>query len=92
MLPLRVHVTNPAAAVVDNAVDLHSLLKRWTFCQNFVTVDAEAGCVSYQQDGKSIICRCNKPQVQFVTVEGLPPSFVGVEQAQQVRRDALRGK
>jgi hypothetical protein len=30
--------------------------------------------------------------VQFVEVAGLPPSFIGAEQAQQVRRDAREMK
>ena len=102
-LPLHVPVPNPAAAAVDvhNAVDfaaaLHTLVKDskdWPY-KNIITVDAEAGCVSYMQgDTQCIIFSCNPPQVQFVEVTGLPPSFIGVEQAQaqQVRRDALRGK
>ena len=93
-------VPNPAAAAVDvyNAVDfaaaLHALVKDWTYMKNIITVDAEAGCVSYQQDDECIIFSCNPPQVQFVQVEGLPPSFIGVEQAQaqQVRRDAREMK
>jgi hypothetical protein len=64
------------------------LVKHWTFRKNIITVDAEAGCVSYQQGNLCIIFSCSPPQVQFVTVEGLPPSFIGAEQAQQVRRDA----
>jgi hypothetical protein len=98
-LPLRVLVPNPAAAAVDayNAVDfaaaLHTLFKDWTEYKNIITVDAEAGCVSYQQGStQCIILSCNPPQVQFVKVEGLPPSFIGVEQAQQVRRDAREMK
>jgi hypothetical protein len=55
-------------------------------------VDAEAGCVSYQQGDNCIIFSCNTPQVQFVEVEGLPCSFIGAEQAQQVRRDAREMK
>ena len=92
-------VPNPAAAAVDvyNAVDfaaaLHALVKDWTARKNIITVDAEAGCVSYQQGGtQCIIFSCNPPQVQFVEVKGLPPSFIGVEQAQQVRRDAREMK
>jgi hypothetical protein len=84
-----------AAAVFDvyNAVDfaaaLHTLVKGWTYYKNVITVDAEAEWVSYQQDNKCIIFNLNgTPQVQFVEWKGLPPSFVGVEQAQQVRRDA----
>ena len=92
-------VPNPAAAAVDvyNAVDfaaaLHALVKDWTKRNNIITVDAEAGCVSYQQgDTNCIIFSCNPPQVQFVKVAGLPPSFIGAEQAQQVRRDAREMK
>ena len=90
-------VPNPAAAAVDvyNAVDfaaaLHALVKDWTEYKNIITVDAEAGCVSYQQGELCIIFSCNPPQVQFVKVTGLPPSFIGVEQ-QQVRRDAREMK
>jgi hypothetical protein len=84
-----VPVPNPAAAAVDvhNAVDfaavLHTLIKRWTEHKNIITVDAEAGCVSYQQgDTLCIIFSCNTPQVQFVKVECLPHSFIEVEQVQ----------
>ena len=93
-------VPNPAAAAVDvhNAVDfaaaLHTLVQRWNWkYKNIITVDAEAGCVSYQQgDTLCIIFSCNTPPVQFVKVEGLPRSFIGAEQAQQVRRDAREMK
>jgi hypothetical protein len=87
-------VPNPAAAAVDayNAVDfaaaLHTLVKDWTAYKDIITVDAEAGRVSYQQGGTQFIIFSCPPQVQFITVEGLPPSFIGVEQAQQARRDA----
>ena len=91
-------VPNPAPAAVDvyTAVDfaaaLHALVKDWTARENIITVDAEAGCVSYQQANNCIIFSCNPPQVQFVEVAGLPPSFIGVERAQQVRRDAREMK
>ena len=92
-------VPNPAAAAVDvyNAVDfaaaLHALVKDWTArYENIITVDTEAGCVSYQQANECIIFSCNPPQVQCVKVTGLPPSFIGAEQAQQVRRDAREMK
>jgi hypothetical protein len=92
-------VSNPAAAAVDvhNAVDfaaaLHTLVKGWTAYKNIITVDAEAGCVSYHQgDTQCIIFSCNTLQVQFVEVKGLPRSFIGAEQAQQVRRDAREMK
>ena len=77
---------------VDFAAALHALVKDWTEYKNIITVDAEAGCVSYQQDNLCIIFSCNPPQVQFVKVEGLPRSFIGAEQAQQVRRDAREMK
>ena len=90
----RACVCNPTAAAVDvhSAVDfasaLQSLVKGWTEYKNIITVDAEAGCVSYEQGSACIIFSCNTPQVQFVKVKGLPRSFIGAEQAQQVRRDA----
>jgi hypothetical protein len=65
------------------------LAKRWTAWKNVITVDAEAGRVSYQQRDECIIFSCNPPRVQFVKVEGLPPSFIGVE---QVRLDAREMK
>jgi len=78
---------------VDFAAALHALVKDWTEYKNIITVDAEAGCVSYQQGNtQCIIFSCNPPQVQFVRVEGLPPSFIGAQQAQQVRRDAREMK
>ena len=89
---------NPAAAAVDvyNAVDfaaaLHALVKDWTRFKNIITVDAEAGCVSYQQRDDCIIFSCNPPQVQFVKVACLRRSFIGAQQAQQVRRDAREMK
>jgi hypothetical protein len=92
-------VPNPAAAAVDvyNAVDfaaaLHALVKDWTEYKNIITVDAEAGCVSYLQGNtQCIIFSCDPPQVQFVEVAGLPASFIGAQQAQQVRRDAREMK
>ena len=91
-------VPNPAAAAVDvhNAVDfaaaLHTWVKGSTVYNNIITVDAEAGCVSYQQGNNCIIFGCNTRQVHFVEVEGLPRSFIGAEQAQQVRRDAREMK
>jgi hypothetical protein len=80
---------------VDFAAALHALVKDWTEYENIITVDAEAGCVSYHQANDCIIFSCNPPQVQFVQVAGLPPSFIGAQQAQQaqqVRRDAREMK
>ncbi len=91
-------VPNPSAAVVDvqNSVDfaaaLHTLVEGWTRCKNIMTTDADAGCVSHEQDDECIIVSCNPPQVQFVQVEGSPRSFIGAEQEQQVRRDAREMK
>jgi hypothetical protein len=79
---------------VDFAAALYTLVKDWTACNNIITVDAETGCVSYQQRNECIIFSCSPPQVQFVKIWGLPPSFIGLEQAQaqQVRRDAREMK
>ena len=78
---------------VDFAAALHALVKDWTEYENIITVDAEAGCVPYQQgDRNCIISSCNPPQVQFVRVAGLPPSFIGAEHVQQVRHDAREMK
>jgi hypothetical protein len=61
--------------------------------ENIITVDAQAESVSYQQGACCIIFRCSStPYVQLVNSEGLPPSFIGVERAQQVRRDAREMK
>ena len=76
-------------SAVDFATALQSLVKGWTEYENVVTVDPKAGCVSYQQNSCCIIFSfSNAPRVQFVEADGLPPSFIGAEQAQQVRRDA----
>jgi hypothetical protein len=42
--------------------------------------------VSYQQRNDCIIFSLgSRPLVQFVNVKGLPPSFIDVRQAQEVR-------
>jgi hypothetical protein len=57
--------------------------------KNVIRVDPLAGCVSYEQrSGCIIFSFSGTPRVQAVQVEGLPPSFIGVKQAQQVRLDA----
>ncbi len=99
-LQLRVPVPNPSSAAavdVHNAVDfaaaLHILVKGWTECKNAIDADPQAGCVSYQQDDYCVIFSCSGTlPVQFVKVNGLPPSFIGAEHAQQVRRDAREMK
>jgi hypothetical protein len=61
----------------------------WDRGDNRITVDPQAGCVSHEQDGRCIIFSLGGgPRVQFVTVEGLPPSFINVRQAQEVRVNA----
>ncbi len=65
---------------------MQTMVSGWTYKTNRVTVDPQAGCVSYQQDDKCIIFSVGGgPRVQFVKVEGLPPSFIDV---QQVRGNA----
>jgi hypothetical protein len=85
---------NSAAAAVDvyNAVDaavaMHNLVKGFRH-KNIITVDLQAGCVSYEQRSCCVLFSVGSTsRVQIVQVQGLPPSFIGVEQAQQVRRDA----
>ena len=89
---LRARVCNAAAAAVEvhSAVDaaaaMQTMVSGWTTYTNRITVDPQAGCVSYQQDDKCIIFSLgSRPLVQFVRVEGLPPSFIDVRQAQEVR-------
>ena len=54
--------------------------------KNRITVDPQAACVSYEQGGNCIIFSLGGgPRVQFVNVAGLPPSFIDVRQAQEVR-------
>ncbi len=90
---------------VDFAAALHALVKDWPTCkkllkklergipENIITVDAQAESVSYQQGRCCIIFRCSStPYVQLVNSEGLPPSFIRVERAQQVRLDAREMK
>ena len=92
----RAHVCNSAAAAaeVHNAVDaaaaLQNMVSGWTVEDaNHVTVDIRAGCVAYQQKDLCIIFSLGEgPRVQFVKVAGLPPSFIDVRQAQEVRGNA----
>lgn len=98
---LRAHLCNTAAAAVEvhSAVDaaaaMHSMIQQSKWWDrsyrgyNRITVDPQAGCVSHQQHDRCIIFSLGGgPRVQFVTVEGLPPSFIDVRQAQEVRGNA----
>jgi hypothetical protein len=97
---LRARVCNAAAAAVEvhSAVDaaaaMQSMLSDWkdeicqTTIETRITVDPHAGCVSYEQMGLCIIFSVDGgPRVQFVQVKGLPPSFIDVRQAQEVREN-----
>ena len=65
---------------------METMVSGWTYSRNRITVDPQAGCVSYQQDNLCIIFSVGGgPRVQFVEVNGLPPSFIDVRQAQEVR-------
>jgi hypothetical protein len=122
----------PPAVAIHNAVDaaaaIQSLVKDWTAFRNIVTVDPEAGLVSYQQGNdcvifghddfpvKSTLSRSlmrfvqakqeeeeeeeqegdgvggvDDPFVSFsgIPEDGLPRSFIGISQAQQVHHEAL---
>ena len=89
---LRARVCNAAAAAVEvhSAVEfaaaMQAIVSGWTKYKNRITVDPEAACVSYQQDDKCIIFSVGGgPRVQFVNIEGLPPSFIDVRRAQEVQ-------
>jgi hypothetical protein len=66
---------------------MQTMVSGWTDYTNRITVDPQAGCVSYQQgdNGCIIFSLGRRPLVQFVKVKGLPPSFIDVRQAQEVR-------
>jgi len=89
-------VCNAAAAAVEvhSAVEfaaaMQTMVSGWTESTNRITVDPQAACVSYQQgDYNCIIFSVGGgPRVQFVKVAGLPPSFIDVQQAQEVRGNA----
>ena len=88
---LRARVCNAAAAAVEvhSAVDaaaaMQTMVSGWTAWTNRITVDPQAGCVSYQQYDRCIIFSLGEgPRVQFVKVAGLPPSFIDVR-LQEVR-------
>ena len=92
---LRARVCNAAAAAVEvhSAVEfaaaMQAMVSGWTDSKNRITVDPQAGCVSYQQDSACIIFSLGIGLcLQFVNVEGLPPSFIDVQRAQEVRGNA----
>ncbi len=93
---LRVCVCNAAAAAVEvrSAVEfaaaMQAMVSGGTEYTNRITVDPQAGCVSFQQgDYNCIIFSVGGgPRVQFVNVAGLPPSFIDVQRAQEVRGNA----
>jgi hypothetical protein len=68
---------------------MQSMVSEWTKYTNRVTVDPQAGCVSQQQVNDCIIFSLGGgPRVQFVRVKGLPPSFIDVQRAKEVRGNA----
>ncbi len=69
---------------------MQTMVSGWTYRTNRITVDPQAACVSYQQgDYNCIIFSVGGgPRVQFVEVKGLPPSFIDVQRAQEVRGNA----
>ena len=93
---LLARMCNAAAAavevhdVVDAAVAMEYMVSGWTKYTNRITVDSQAGCISYQQGDNNcvVFSLSGGPRVQFVRVSGLPPSFIDVRQAQKVCQDA----
>ncbi len=93
---LRARVCNAAAAAVEvhSAVEfaaaMQTMVSGWTKYTNRITVDPQAACVSYQQNDYNCIIFSvgGGPRVQFVNIEGLPPSFIDVRRAQEVRVNA----
>ena len=76
-------------SAVDFAAALQTMVIGCTDYKNRITVDPQAACVSYQQDDNCIIFSVGGgPRVQFVEVSGLPPSFIDVQRAQEVRGNA----
>ena len=92
---LRARVCNAAAAAVEvhSAVDaaaaMQTMLSGWTGFSKRITVDPQAECVSQHQRNVCIIFSVDDgPRVQFVQIVGLPPSFIDVQRAQEVRQHA----
>jgi len=76
-------------SAVEFAAAMQTMVSGWTYDTNRITVDPQAACVSYQQRNECIIFSVGGgPRVQFVEVEGLPPSFIDVQRAQEVRGNA----
>ena len=76
-------------SAVEFAAAMQTMVSGWTYSTNRITVDPQAACVSYQQGNECIIFSVGGgPRVQFVQVKGLPPSFIDVQQAQEVRGNA----
>jgi hypothetical protein len=69
---------------------MQAMVSGWTKYTNRITVDPQAARVSYQQGNQQCIIFSvgGGPRVQFVQVQGLPPSFIDVQQAQEVRGNA----
>ena len=69
---------------------MQTMVSGWTIYTNRITVDPQAACVSHQQGNDMCIIFSvgGGPRVQFVKVAGLPPSFIDVQQAQEVRGNA----
>ena len=68
---------------------VQTMFSGWTLITNRITVDPQAGCVSYEQNNECVIFSLGGgPPVQFVKVKGLPPSFI----AQEVRGNAREMK
>jgi hypothetical protein len=99
-LGVRARVCNAAAAAVEvhSAVDaaaaMQSMVSGWTRYTNRITVDPQAGCLSHLQgsDQCIIFSLDGGPRVQFAQVAGLPPSFIDVQQTQEVRGNAREMK
>ena len=95
------HAHSGAAAVavhnhVDAAAAIHSLLERYEQDANLVKVDLESGCVSvawmgaharvHDNPGCIILSLGSASLVRCAKANSLPPTFIGVQQAQQVQR------
>ena len=74
---------------MEFAAAMQTMVSGWRDSKNRITVNPQAACVSYEQYDRCIIFSVGGgPRVQFVEVAGLPPSFIDVQQAQEVRGNA----
>ena len=74
---------------MEFAAAMQTMVIGCTDYKNRITVDPQAARVSYQQHNECVIFSVGGgPRVQFVEVAGLPPSFIDVRQAQEVRGNA----